>query len=81
MTIHEIETHDGIDFIVMEYVAGQSLDALIPRGGMPIIQALRIGVQVAERLRRAHSAGIGRAKAFSCFCRLRRESGRHPAPP
>jgi len=34
VTIHEIESADGIDFIVMEYVPGKTLDALIPRQGM-----------------------------------------------
>ncbi len=34
ITIHEIESANGIDFIVMEYVRGKSLDALIPRHGM-----------------------------------------------
>ena len=34
ITIYEIESANGIDFIVMEYVRGKSLDALIPRRGM-----------------------------------------------
>ena len=34
ITIYEIESADGNDFIVMEYVRGKSLDALIPRQGM-----------------------------------------------
>ena len=35
VTIHEIESADGIDFIVMELVHGQTLDGLIPKSGMP----------------------------------------------
>ena len=35
VTIHEIESSDGIDFIVMECVPGQTLDELIPKSGMP----------------------------------------------
>src|SRR5712672_906739 len=34
ITIYEIESANGIDFLVMEYVRGKSLDALIPRQGM-----------------------------------------------
>jgi eukaryotic-like serine/threonine-protein kinase len=34
ITIHEIESANGHDFIVMEYVRGKNLDALIPRHGM-----------------------------------------------
>src|SRR6266545_2478760 len=33
ITIHEIDTADGMDFIVMEYVPGKSLDRVIPRRG------------------------------------------------
>src|SRR6187551_728220 len=33
VTIHEIESVDGLDFIVMEYVPGRTLDALIPKNG------------------------------------------------
>jgi serine/threonine protein kinase len=33
VTIHEIQSAEGIDFIVMEYVPGKTLDALIPRQG------------------------------------------------
>ena len=41
VTIYEIESADGIDFLVMEYVRGKSLDALIPRQGMRLGEALR----------------------------------------
>ena len=34
VTIHEIESAEGVDFIVMEYVQGQTLDGLIPKHGM-----------------------------------------------
>src|SRR5882762_8551665 len=34
VTIHDIKSAEGMDFIVMEYVAGRTLDALIPREGM-----------------------------------------------
>src|SRR6187401_1983633 len=42
VTIHEIESADGVDFLVMEYVRGKSLDALIPRGGLRLGETLRI---------------------------------------
>ena len=34
ITIHEIGCEDGVDFIVMEFVPGRTLDHLIPRGGL-----------------------------------------------
>src|SRR5947208_2522314 len=58
VTIYEISQADGADFIAMEYVAGRTLDQLIPRSGMKLPEALRIAVQVADGLAQAHAAGI-----------------------
>jgi len=58
VTIYDIFEYDGMDCLVMEYIAGKTLHALIPRQGMPWNEALPIAVQVAEGLRKAHSAGI-----------------------
>ena len=58
VTIHEIEQDGDVDFIVMELVAGKSLDKLIPRGGMPLNDALRLAIPLADALARAHGAGI-----------------------
>ena len=58
VTIHEIESADEIDFIVMEYVPGKTLDALIPRQGMRLGEALRVAIPVADALARAHASGI-----------------------
>ena len=58
VTIHEIESADGRDFIVMELVRGKSLDALIPRQGMRLGEALRIAIPVADALAAAHARGI-----------------------
>jgi serine/threonine protein kinase len=58
VTIHDIRSHNGVDFIVMEYVAGRTLDALIPLRGMRAAEALRYAVQIADALSKAHGAGI-----------------------
>ena len=58
VTVHDIFQHEGVDCLVMEYVAGKTLDALIPRHGLRLNEALRIAVQVADGLRKAHGAGI-----------------------
>jgi serine/threonine protein kinase len=47
-----------VDFLVMEYVTGKTLQELIQRGGMPLKEALRIATQVAEGLAKAHAAGL-----------------------
>jgi cephalosporin-C deacetylase-like acetyl esterase len=56
--VHDIGSQDGIDFMIMEYVAGQTLDKLIPPGGMATDQAIKCAIQIADALARAHSAGI-----------------------
>ncbi len=58
ITIHDISSEASVDFIAMEYVAGRTLDQLIPRKGMRLDEALKIAVQIADALARAHSAGI-----------------------
>jgi serine/threonine protein kinase len=58
VTIHEIESADGIDFIVMELVPGKTLDALIPHQGMRLGEALRVAIPVADALAAAHGRGI-----------------------
>jgi len=57
VTIYEIESADGADFIVMEYVPGKTLDALI-RPRMRLSEVLRVAIPVADALARAHAAGI-----------------------
>ena len=58
ITIYEIESADGNDFIVMEYVRGKSLDALIPRQGLRLNELLRTAIPVADALAAAHAGGI-----------------------
>jgi Tol biopolymer transport system component/tRNA A-37 threonylcarbamoyl transferase component Bud32 len=58
VTIYDIGQADGVHFIAMEHVAGRTLSALIGRKGMPLREALRLAVQIAEGLGKAHAAGI-----------------------
>jgi serine/threonine-protein kinase len=58
VTIYDFFQHEGMDCLVMEYIAGKTLFELIPRHGMRLNEALRIAVQMAEGLRKAHSAGL-----------------------
>jgi serine/threonine protein kinase/Tol biopolymer transport system component len=58
VTIYEIESAEGVDFIVMEFVSGKTLDALIPRQGMRLGEALRVAIPLADALAAAHAAGI-----------------------
>ena len=58
ITIHDITQAEGLDFIVMEYVEGKTLDAMVPRSGMRLGEVLKIGVQIAHALAAAHTHGI-----------------------
>ena len=58
VTIHDIRSDTGIDFIVMEYVEGKTLDDLLPPHGLPARRALHYAVQIADALAKAHAAGI-----------------------
>lgn len=58
VTIHEIDEHDGITYIVMEYVDGESLKDLIRREKLPIPQVLGIVKQIGAGLKAAHQLGI-----------------------
>ncbi len=58
VTIHAIEEADGQDFIVMEYVEGETLKAGIERGPLEFQPVIDLGLQVAAAAAAAHAAGI-----------------------
>ena len=58
VTVHDIRSDAGVDFIVMEYAGARTLDQIIPAKGLGITQSLRFGAQIADALARAHEAGI-----------------------
>lgn len=58
VTIYDVFQCDGMDCLVMEYIEGKTLHALIAREGMRRNEALGIAIQVADGLRKAHAAGI-----------------------
>lgn len=58
ITIHDIASENGRDFIVMEYVQGKTLGQLIPRRGLKLNEVLKYAIQIADALAKAHTAGI-----------------------
>ena len=58
VTIHDIASEDGRDVIVMEYVEGKTLTELIGRKGLPVAEALRLAIPMADALAAVHDAGI-----------------------
>jgi len=56
--IHEIGEDDGRVFIAMELVEGVTLRAMLEKGPLPPANAVRIGLQIARALAKAHAAGV-----------------------
>ena len=58
VTIFSVEEADGVHFLTMELVEGQSLDRRILEGGLPVEQILEIANALADALAAAHEKGI-----------------------
>jgi len=58
ITIHDIVSDGDTLYIVMEYIAGQTLHELIPVGGLRVPHVLQYATQMADALSTAHAAGI-----------------------
>jgi eukaryotic-like serine/threonine-protein kinase len=58
VTIYDVGEDGNTCFISMEYVQGKTLGQLIPSKGMRLEETLRIAIQVADALAKAHAAGI-----------------------
>ncbi len=50
-TLHDIGTQDGIDFLVMEYLDGETLAQRLEKGALPLDQALQIAIEIADACR------------------------------
>ena len=57
-TLHDIGTHDGTTYLVMEHLAGETLAVRLARGPVPLAEALDIGAQIADALTAAHRGGV-----------------------
>jgi len=57
-TLHDIGDQDGVDFLVMEYLSGETLAHRLLRGALPLEDVLRIAIQLADALDTAHRAGL-----------------------
>src|SRR3984957_14183975 len=57
-TLHDVGHQDGVDFLVMECLEGESLVDRLKKGSLALKESLRIGIEVCEALEAAQRAGI-----------------------
>jgi len=57
-TLYDVGSQDGVDYLVMECVEGETLAKRIEKGPLPLEQLLKYGAQIADALDKAHRAGI-----------------------
>jgi len=56
--LYDVGTQDGVDYLVMEYLEGQTLADRLQKGALPIEQVLKLGIEIADALDKAHRQGI-----------------------
>jgi eukaryotic-like serine/threonine-protein kinase len=56
--LYDMGSQDGTDYLVMEYLEGETLAHHLQKGALPLKQAQEYGVQICEALEQAHRAGI-----------------------
>src|SRR5438309_423912 len=57
-TLHDVGSQDGVDFLVMECLEGETLAQRLAKGRLGVEEALKISIEVADALDKAHKAGI-----------------------
>ena len=56
--LHDVGHQDGIDYLVMECVEGETLAKRLEKGPLPLEQVLKFGMQTADALDKAHRSGV-----------------------
>jgi eukaryotic-like serine/threonine-protein kinase len=56
--LYDVGNQDGLEYLVMEYVDGETLAQRLEKGALPLEQVLKYGAQIAEALEKAHRSGI-----------------------
>jgi TolB-like protein/tetratricopeptide (TPR) repeat protein len=57
-TVHDFDTSDGVDFLVMEYIRGVTLNERLTQGPLPEKDVIRLGTQLAEGLEAGHKENV-----------------------
>jgi len=56
--LYDVGNHEGVEYLVMEHLEGETLARRLLRGPLPVDQLLRVAVEIAAALERAHRQGI-----------------------
>jgi serine/threonine protein kinase len=56
--LYDVGCHDGIDFLVMEYLDGETLADRVARGPLPLAESVAVARRISEALEAAHDKGI-----------------------
>src|SRR5437868_5594705 len=57
-TLHDIGCQDGVDYLVMEYLEGETLEQRLNKGPLPAAQVMRYGIEIASALEKAHRQNV-----------------------
>jgi eukaryotic-like serine/threonine-protein kinase len=57
-TLYDVGHEDGVDYLVMELLDGQTLADRLSRGALPLADVIRYGIEIAEALEKAHRNGV-----------------------
>ena len=57
-TLHDVGSQDGVDYLVMECVEGETLARRLEKGALPLEQGLKCGAEIADGLDEAHRSGV-----------------------
>ena len=57
-TLYDVGRQEGADFLVMEFLEGETLASRIARGPLPLDEALKVAIAVADALDKAHGQGV-----------------------
>jgi Tol biopolymer transport system component len=79
--LHDLGHSEGIDFLVMEYLNGETLASRLRRGPLPLVEGLPIAIQIAEALDAAHAEGIVHSDLKPANIMLVKGGSNHDARP
>ena len=57
-TLYDVGHQDGMDYLVMEFLEGETLANRLAKGPLPPEQVLKIGIEICEGLEKAHKTGV-----------------------